>query len=304
MDYELNQFKGIDLRHYLLSAGYEIDPRKSTRRQTHMRCGGDRLGVTLKPNGEWVWFSFSGDGGKGSILDFLEQREGITNVGEWRKRLRPWIGRDDPSPLPAPVPCAAKDVAAVRAEFLSMAVARSHPYLEIERAIPAAVLASTRFAGRVRINKHGNAVFPHYDRTGICGFELRGRKFKGFSPAGTKGLWCSHVRAEDNVLALFESAIDGMSYSILFRDPQTRYVSTAGEVSGAQQELIGAAIERMPIGSEIVSAMDADPGGREHTKRIRGIFDLVARKDLRFREHFPETEKADWNDVLRKAKPE
>ena len=303
MDDELSQFKGIDLRQYLLNAGYEIDPRKSTRRQTHMRRGADRLGVTLKPNGEWVWYSFGGDGGKGSILDFLDQREGITNVGEWRKRLRAWIGRD-PSPLPTPVPCAAKDAATVRAEFLSMAVARSHPYLEIERAIPAAVLASDRFAGRVRVNKHGNAVFPHYDRTGVCGFELRGKEFKRFSPAGTKGLWCSHVRAEDNVLVLCESGIDALSYSALFPNPQTRYVSTAGEPSGAQQELIGAAIERMAVGSEIVSAMDADPGGRKHTKRIRGIFDLVARKDMRFRKHFPETEEADWNDVLRKAKPE
>ena len=39
-----------------------------------------------------------------------------------------------------------------------------HPYLERERALPGALLALDRFAGRVRIDDKGNAIFPHSDR--------------------------------------------------------------------------------------------------------------------------------------------
>jgi hypothetical protein len=42
-------------------------------------------------------------------------------------------------------------------------VGGAHPYLLIERPIPASVLADLRFAGRIRIDVRGNAVFPHID---------------------------------------------------------------------------------------------------------------------------------------------
>jgi hypothetical protein len=38
-----------------------------------------------------------------------------------------------------------------------------HPYLERERSLPGAPLALDRFAGRVRIDDRGNAVFPPFD---------------------------------------------------------------------------------------------------------------------------------------------
>jgi hypothetical protein len=37
----------------------------------------------------------------------------------------------------------------------------AHPYLLIERLIPASVLAYLHFDGRIRIDVRGNAVFPH-----------------------------------------------------------------------------------------------------------------------------------------------
>lgn len=299
MDEELSAFKTrIDLRQYLSDLGYEVDGKKSTRHETYMRSGPDRINVHLGSNGEWTWFSFS-DGVSGSIIDFVQSRQGIRNLGRVRQTLRPWVGREPSPHFPPPSKATpAKDTARVRAQCCAMAVARAHPYLVSERRIPMAVLASQRFAGRVLMDGRGCAVFPHYDRGGICGFEIRGPDFKRFSVGGSKGLWCSHVRADDDTLVFCESAISTLSYAALFPDPRTRYASTAGQPSSRQAELIGAAIERMPAGSEIVSAMDADDAGRNHTRVVRAIFDRVSRAGRTFREHYP-PEGKDWNDLLK-----
>ncbi len=66
-----------------------------------------------------------------------------------------------------------------------------HPYLENERALPASLLEAERFAGRVRMDARGNAVFPHFDQEGLCGYEIKNKGFTGFSSGGTKGLWLS-----------------------------------------------------------------------------------------------------------------
>lgn len=56
-----------------------------------------------------------------------------------------------------PVP---KDPRAVGDRYGRMKSALRHPYLEGIRGIPASLLSSYRFAGRVKIDGYGNAVFP------------------------------------------------------------------------------------------------------------------------------------------------
>jgi hypothetical protein len=41
--------------------------------------------------------------------------------------------------------------------------------------------SSSYFAGRIRIDVRGNAVFPHIDRDGVCGYEIKNRSFTGSS---------------------------------------------------------------------------------------------------------------------------
>lgn len=48
----------------------------------------------------------------------------------------------------------------------------SHRYLEAERKIPAALLQSPRFAGKIKTDVRTNAVFPHAYRDGPCGYEM------------------------------------------------------------------------------------------------------------------------------------
>lgn len=63
----------------------------------------------------------------------------------------------------------------VETAYARMQDASMHPYLEAQRAIPAALLQNDRFAGRVRIDARGNAVFPHFDQEGLCGFKIKNR---------------------------------------------------------------------------------------------------------------------------------
>src|SRR5712691_13070689 len=74
-------------------------------------------------------------------------------------------------------------------------------------AIPAAVFELERFAGRIRMDARGNAVFPHFDAEGLCGYEIKNKGFTGFAAGASKGLWFSQARPEDNRLVFCESAI-------------------------------------------------------------------------------------------------
>ena len=61
---------------------------------------------------------------------------------------------------------------------------RRDPYLENERALPVALLDRERFAGGVRMDEHGNTVFPHFDQEGLCGYEIKNSGFTGFATGG------------------------------------------------------------------------------------------------------------------------
>ena len=104
----------------------------------------------------------------------------------------------------------------VKGAYRRMADAQRFPYLEHERCVPAAVLLSPRFAGRMRIDSLGNTVFPHFDAAGLCGYEIKNCGFTGFAAGGQKGLWFSHTQPADRRLILTESAVDALSYAALF----------------------------------------------------------------------------------------
>jgi hypothetical protein len=299
-DPELESFKtSIDLRAYAASQGYALDRKESWRGSAVMRhAGGDKVIIKRDGDGHYVYFSVRDDTDHGTIIDFAQSRLRL-NLGTVRKELRPWVGRHSETlPYPPLVPTA-KDRMRVETAYAQIEDAFSHPYLETERAIPTALLQSDRFAGRVRIDGRGNAIFPHFDREGVCGFEIKNRGFTGFSPGGSKGLWLSHETPSDNRLVLCESAIDALSYAVLFPDERVRYASFGGELSVQQGELIRGAAARMPLNAKIVAATDADAPGGKLADNVREAVVLTGRDDLIFVLQQPEGFK-DWNDQLRK----
>jgi hypothetical protein len=173
--------------------------------------------------------------------------------------------------------------------------------LEKERGIPPFALRYWRFNGRIKADGHGNAVFPHFDAEGVCGYELRNSNFKGFASGGSKGLWLSKTGASDRRLVICESAIDALSFAVLFSDGHARYGSIGGKLNPAQPELIRAQIALMPASSQVVAAMDGDEAGRQLADAIERAFCAADRPDLTFHRQEP-VEYKDWNDQLR-AKP-
>jgi hypothetical protein len=298
MDEELERFKiEIDPREYVASQGYELSRKDSWAGSAVMRHpNGDKIAIKRDTDSHWVFYSFKSDA-SGTIIDLVKHLHGCS-LGAARKELRAFTGLPKPAlpPYP-PLVKVVKDRISVERAYARMEIALRHPYLENERGIPREILASPRFAGQVRIDTRGNAIFPHFDADGLSGFEIKNRDFTGFSTGGTKGIWTSHVEPADNRIAFCESAIDALSLAVIASGERTRYASLSGRPSPAQMKLIRAAAAVMPPGSTVVAAMDADTSGRALAEMVREAVKLAGRPDLRFEAQFPQGFK-DWNDQL------
>ena len=130
-----------------------------------------------------------------------------------------------------------RDRAGVIAAWEKAEICGSLPYLT-GRGLGPDVLALPLFAGCVRVDRRNNALFPHYDKDGLCGFEVKNKDFTGFASGGVKGIWYSQTKTTDGRLVLVESAIDAMSFHVLQGDEHTRYMSTGGELNPQQPLLL------------------------------------------------------------------
>ena len=304
---ELEVFKRkIDLRQFAISLGYEMDRRESWRGSTVLRRGADKTVVKRNGNGHYVFFAVRNDRDNGTLIDFLQRRQNLS-LGAVRQVLRPWIGRSATAPWFPELEPTSPDRMRVESEYRRMDNAQRYPYLEQERCLPAVVLSSPRFAGRVRIDRRGNSVFPHFDAVGLCGYEIKNRGFTGFAAGGEKGLWFSHTRPDDRRLILAESAIDALSHAALFPDAEdrTRYASLGGKPNSKQPGLVQVTIAKLPDGSEIVAAFDSDDAGRMLVEVVRravaNVVSRTGRADLIFQIHLPAQEGEDWNQVLQRT---
>ena len=195
-DTELESFKnGIDLRAYAAEQGYQLDRKESwrgsascvTRTGTRSSSSAARMVTTSI-------FRFGRTTITARSSTSCRHRQRLS-LGAVRKELRPYIGMPS-SQLPAfpPLPKTSKDRLRVETEYAKMQDAPRHPYLENERALPASLLELERFAGRVRMDARGNAVFPHFDQGRALRLRDQEQGLHGLCcSGGTKGLWLQHV---------------------------------------------------------------------------------------------------------------
>ena len=192
-----------------------------------------------------------------------------------------------------------RDRAGVIRALAGMRFLVTHRYLEEDRAIPRSLLQHPRFAGRVLVEARSNVVFPHADRDGPCGYEVKNRGFTGFAPGGEKGLCVSGVRSTDTALVLAESGIDALSYAALHPDEHARYASFGGTMNPFQPDLILAALARLAPGGTVRIATDSDQDGTEFAAVIEAIIAHSGRDDLTSNRVIPNGAK-DWNEQLQK----
>jgi len=145
------------------------------------------------------------------------------------------------------------------------------------------------------------AVFPHAERDGPCGYEVKNWGFTGFAPGGEKGLWVSGVRSIDAALVLAESAIDALRYAAMHPDDGVRYASFGGTMNPNQPALIRAAIKRLAPGATVRIATDNDVDGAGFAAVIEGVVAETGRGDMAVERAAPVGAK-DWNDVLRRCR--
>lgn len=293
---ELDDFKtNINLTEFAASCGFARDPKKSCKTSTVMRHpNGDKI-IIGKKGSHWAYYSVTGNAGKGSIIDFVQQREGGT-LGDTRKRLREWSGQPRPQ---VPDQLFSKnlepsivDLERVVRDWEKARFISAVPCLTM-RGITREYLGLRRFAESFKIDQRNNALFPHYDKKGLCGFEVKNTGFTGFSKGGVKGLWYSRCLVGDNVLVISETAIDSISHAIMNPNPKTRYFSTGGKLNPNQPALIRAAMERMPEGSTILLAFDDDKAGDELSDEIKGL----APSSIKVQRDRPPAK--DWNQALK-----
>lgn len=300
-DSELELFKtGINLSAYAAAKGYQIIRRESSRNSVSMKhSNGDKIIIARGHDQHWIYFSVSDEQDNGSIIDFVQKRQDVS-LGIVRKILRQWTGTSAPYPAPkyyqTEVLFSTHDRQTVISSFARMSDALEHPYLKA-RAVGKEITGHDRFLGKVKRDEYGNAVFPHYDEEGLCGYEIKNKKFTGFAKGGEKGLWVSRCFRDDENIVITESAIDALSFHGLFGWDKTRYASTAGGWSEQKTvPLIKKAIQEFP-GENVILAFDHDAQGKIYEAKAREVCKGIGKT---IKTLYPDNDGEDWNDQLRR----
>jgi hypothetical protein len=255
----------------------------------------DKIVLRIDHDGHWTYFSVRDDRDNGTIIDFVQRRDGI-DLAAVRSELRAWSGETRALRLPAhalPAAREPRDRAAVRAELEQATPGSNSLYLN-GRGIRPETLSCARFVGTWRTDHRDNLLFPHRDQDGVCGFERKSARFAGFVAGGVKTIWMSNVREDDAKLVITEAVLDAFSHYQLEPDPRARYASTAGSLGARQAQHLAAAIARLPAGASVVAATDNDAAGDQLAAKIAALAG-----DRPVVRHAPPIGK-DWNEWLQR----
>ena len=297
---ELDKFKtDINLADYAQVNGYSIDKKKTSVNCLVLKnTEGYKILVGInQSDGHYFYSSVNNDRDSGSIIDFIQNRR-ILNVGEVRKELRSWINAPSNPPYspkqatPKLTP-SSPDRHKIITQFEAFKAIVTHPYLT-QRGISQQTTNDPRFQGRIYTDSRNNVIFPHADREGVCGYELRNQEFKSFSKGGIKGLWASNGSPDDTTLVICESPLDCLSYHQLFPDDTTRYFATGGTLSDKQKTLLKGVFDKFHNkGGHIMIATDKDEAGKQIEQELRNISPETSQINRIVPRHHK-----DWNEAL------
>ncbi|WP_045024696.1 DUF3991 domain-containing protein [Agrobacterium arsenijevicii] len=280
---------GVSCGTVLEQAGFQVDLKESTRRAVKYRRGGEIAIVTHEGRG---WFDPLSDR-KGDVFslhawlepdDFAATVRAVGALAGVPASGTPWPARSRRAKSIA-IPKRWESRPTLRQGLLA------YRYLNDTRGIPSRLLQRAIAQGLIREGPYGSAWFGHHGTDGkICGWEERGRQWRGFSSGGTKVLFRfgspTAVR-----LCITEAAIDALSLAAIERErSDTLYASTAGGWSPATESAVRDLAGRIEI---LVAATDHNSQGEAYADTLRRI---AARANCGFRRLRPRRD--DWNDDL------
>jgi hypothetical protein len=298
---ELEQFKvDINLAEFACNRfGYTVDAKQSSPNSIVLRKGDDeKLIVARDLDGHYVYFApitpFATD--YGSIIDFIQVRMRV-NLGQVRVLLREYQGTNYPhlknTSLVAKIQPVTKSTLSILKDYESFNQLSYSTYLD-SRGLKKELYTSRRFAGKIRVDGKDNLIFPHFDKQGICGFELKNNNFIGFSRGSKKAIWSSNRYSNDKRLVITEAVIDALSYHALFGNVHTRYASTSGAFSDTTKEMIVVAAEALPVrNGAVILAYDNDVVGDQNR---RATHQILAQSGVKVIDHIPRNK--DFNEDL------
>jgi len=273
----------------LEQAGFKVDLKESTRRAVKYRRGGE---IAIVTHGGRGWFDPLSDK-KGDVFDLHAWLQ-PSNFAATLAAVGALAGLA-PSTLPLPVPLRPAQTSVIPQRWSSRPPLRkgspAYRYLHDTRMIPRRILQSAVLQRVIREGPCGSAWFAHHDSHGkICGWEERGRQWRGFSSGGTKVLF-HFGNAAAARLCITEAAIDALSLAAIERERfDTLYASTAGGWSPATELAVRDLASHIEI---LVAATDHNSQGEAYADRLRRIAILA---DCGFQRRLPC--RGDWNEDL------
>ena len=277
----LQDFKrSIDLECFLLDLGYSLKKEKSSRRTHVYTNGNEHIIVNQKRD---VKMYFKPDGDKGSIIDFLLNREELLKMYQGSiysriyQKLADYAQLSNRSSIDTLINFEQK--IPFQPDNFKLCQDRSMPifnYLR-SRGINNETLHSSVFCN-IGLNKGKctNVAFPIYDLDrNIKGLDLRNFNFKSLAPGSdkTNGLWLSNFFNKIDEIIISESPIDSMSFHQLYREKcnDLLYISTSGSLTQGQiQNILSTIRAKSEINPRIKLnlSFDNDLAGATYTNKI------------------------------------
>lgn len=300
IDSELDSFKRMNFVEFVLTMGYKLDERESSVRSFVLRDGGgDKVIAKTNEGGHWVYFSVRDPADHGTLVDFVQRRTG-EGLGHVKKRLR-GHARQNPSLSYRPA-CKPSLTASVQgdegyrkkvAAVWKAARWEPEPAYLLGRGLTKETIAAVLFVDTFRQDKKGNILFPHHDRQGLCGYELRNTSLKTFGADTKKGLWYSKNCVSALSIVICESSIDCLSYHQL-HGGDAGYVSLGGAIGTRQRDLLtGLFIKAQRRSARVIVATDNDAAGEVYFEQLQLLSPFALGRQT--------PSGKDWNDDLNRA---
>lgn len=300
IDFELDSFKQMNFVEFVGTMGYALDERESTRSSFVLRDGGgDKVIVRVNEHGHWVYFSVRDPADHGTIVDFVQRRTG-EGLGHVKKRIR-GHARQNPSPsyCPSGKPTLTPSVQGNEGyRKKSLAVWNSahwepEPAYLLGRGLSSLTMTRPCFVDTFRQDKKGNVIFPHHDREGMCGYEIRNTSLKTFGSGTKKGLWYSKNCVSSLSIVICESSIDCLSYHQL-HGGDAGYVSLGGAIGSRQRDLLtGLFAKAQRRSARVIVATDNDASGEQYFEQLQLLSPFALGRQT--------PSGKDWNDDLNRA---
>ena len=250
----------------------------STSRQKVFKGEGYRISVSQMSNGDWVYKNFDSIQDKGSILDFVKNRENVAAIPEVLKRIEEIEGRALPILREGAYSISGNRlqnkeelIKSAKIEWQKAKQINNLGFI-LNRGLDVELVRHIAKHHKTirQDNKHAlnfNLIDKRDGEYVFCGLAKFNRNFKKVQ--GQKGLWVSHKRDffEKAKIIITETPVDGLAYMSMHKREKISCIATNGQYSQKALETLVSILNDFKI-KEVTLAMDNDVAGQRFNKEI------------------------------------